>query len=80
MSSLGWALVSGLFFYRLSLGAPSLLHPIDVRQSENCNTATNRACWISGSYDISTDYELHTPLTGNVREVRLILSVCDRSF
>lgn len=33
-------------------------------------TASNRACWITGSYDIQTDYELKTPLTGVVRPVR----------
>lgn len=59
----------------MSLGAPSTPHSIEARQTEDCNTATDRACWISGSYDINTDYELQTPLTGNVREVSPITCV-----
>lgn len=66
------ALASGLLFYHFGLGAPSPLQPLEARDSTNCNTATNRACWISGSYDINTDYESNTPLTGNVRQVSWI--------
>jgi hypothetical protein len=42
------------------------------RQSQNCNTATNRACWISGSngFNINTDYEANTPTTGVTVPVR----------
>lgn len=73
MSTLVRALVSAAFFCHLSLGAPSVPQPLVPRQPRNCNTATDRACWISGSYDINTDYELHTPSTGNVRKVTVNL-------
>lgn len=63
------ALASGLFLSQLSSGAPSSFQSVAARDTENCNTASNRACWISGSYDINTDYELNTPLTGVVRNV-----------
>jgi hypothetical protein len=39
------------------------------RQAANCNTPSNRACWVSGSFDINTDYELSTPLTGHTQPV-----------
>lgn len=69
MYSLLRALASGLFLSHLSSGAPSPFHSVGPRGTENCNTATDRACWISGSYDINTDYELDTPTTGVVRNV-----------
>lgn len=69
MYSLLQSLASVLFFCQLGLGAPSPLQPLQTSDTTNCNTATNRACWISGSYDINTDYESNTPLTGNVRQV-----------
>lgn len=65
-------LASGLFLSHLSSAAPSPFHSVETRDTENCNTATNRACWISGSYDINTDYELDTPTTGVVRSVSWI--------
>lgn len=73
MHSMLGVLVSGLALFQWVLAAPSLLQPLEARQSENCNTASNRACWISGSYDINTDYEAKTPLTGNTREVSFFL-------
>lgn len=63
MDALIRILVLGAAFCQLSLGAPS------SAGQENCNTSTNRACWISGTYDINTDYESNTPLTGVVRKV-----------
>lgn len=62
-------LSSGLVLCQLGWTAPSLLAPIEARDTQNCNTATNRACWVSGSFDINTDYEVSTPLTGVTREV-----------
>lgn len=72
MYSIIRALASGLFLSHLSLGAPSPSSSLGARDTENCNTATDRACWISGSYDINTDYELETPTTGVVRNVSWI--------
>ncbi|KAF3767224.1 hypothetical protein M406DRAFT_69386 [Cryphonectria parasitica EP155] len=74
MPSFFRALFSGLIASQLSWAAPSLLHPLEPRQQPNCNTASNRACWISGSYDITTDYEVKTPLTGVVRQYDLTLT------
>lgn len=70
-------LLSGLALSKACVAAPSLLQPLETRQTQNCNTASNRACWISGSYDINTDYEDDTPITGVTREVSLLLAhVC----
>jgi FtsP/CotA-like multicopper oxidase with cupredoxin domain len=54
------SLVSGLLFAGLAIAAPYVPSEIEPRAS-NCNTATNRACWIQGKYDINTDYEKATP-------------------
>lgn len=37
-------------------------------QSKNCNTPSNRACWLPG-FDINTDWEVDSPTTGVVRSV-----------
>ncbi|PSS05173.1 laccase [Coniella lustricola] len=74
MPSFIGALFSGLIVSQLSWAAPSLLHSLDARQQQNCNTASNRACWIQGQYDINTDYEIDTPLTGVIREYELTLT------
>lgn len=72
MHSFLQVLSSGLVLCQLGWAAPSLgLQPLEARQSENCNTASNRACWVEGSFDINTDYEVSTPLTGVTREVSL---------
>ncbi|EFX03359.1 laccase [Grosmannia clavigera kw1407] len=42
----------------------------------SCNTATDRQCWTSG-FDIDTDYEASTPVTGVTRTYTLVLSEVD---
>ncbi len=37
--------------------------------AQNCNTPSNRACWLPG-FDVNTDWEANTPTTGHVRSVR----------
>lgn len=72
---------SGLLLLQMSSAVPSsvnLAEPLLVRHETNmtsnstqlksCNTPTNRACWVEG-YNITTDYELETPLTGVTRNV-----------
>lgn len=69
-------LVSGLLSSQLTWAFPSstnLLEPVLARQVESCNTASNRACWTDG-YDINTDYEIDTPITGVVRNYTLTLT------
>lgn len=73
MMSIFRAVVSGLALSQLGWAVPSLLQPLEPRQTENCNTASNRACWISDSFDINTDYDLMTPVTGDVKKVRFFL-------
>ena len=34
----------------------------------SCNTPNNRACWVEG-FDINTDWEANTPVTGVTRTV-----------
>ncbi|KAH8899914.1 hypothetical protein GQ53DRAFT_869150 [Thozetella sp. PMI_491] len=40
---------------------------IGSRQAETCNTPTDRSCWAPG-FDINTDWEQKTPLTGVTRQ------------
>lgn len=47
-------LLSGLFLLPTALAAPSYPERLEARQTESCNTATNRACWTNG-FDINTD-------------------------
>lgn len=49
-------LLSCLLLAALTQAAPKL----ESRQNKSCNTASNRACWLTG-YNISTDYEVETP-------------------
>ncbi|KAI3395873.1 hypothetical protein diail_810 [Diaporthe ilicicola] len=66
--------LTGLLSLQQARAAPSsLLQPIEVRQGAGCNTASNRACWTDG-FDINTDYEVKTPLTGVVRSYTLTLT------
>ncbi|KUI63476.1 Laccase [Cytospora mali] len=79
MLSLPSLLLSGLLYSQLTLAVPSLanrLEPILARQQESCNTATDRSCWTDG-FDINTDYEISTPLTGVVRNYTLTLTEVD---
>ncbi|KAK0725030.1 multicopper oxidase-domain-containing protein [Lasiosphaeris hirsuta] len=42
-------------------------HPrnLQLERRQTCNTATNRACWTtSPAFNINTDYETNTPVTG----------------
>ncbi|KAK0625178.1 Cupredoxin [Bombardia bombarda] len=57
--------------YPLTVAVPSSLQ-LQARQS-TCNTATNRQCWTS-SFNVNTDYEAHTPLTGVTRSYTLTLT------
>lgn len=67
-------LLTGLLYLHPAKAAPSsLLQPIEVRQDVGCNTPTDRACWADG-FDITTDYETKTPLTGVVRPYTLTLT------
>ncbi|ROW00470.1 hypothetical protein VPNG_07965 [Cytospora leucostoma] len=71
--------ISGLLSSQLTWGAPfssNTLETIVARQEESCNTASNRACWTDG-FDIHTDYEIKTPLTGVVRDYTLTLTESD---
>lgn len=66
--------VTGLLSLQSARAAPSsLLQPIELRQDVGCNTPTDRACWSDG-FDITTDYETKTPLTGVVRPYTLTLT------
>lgn len=66
--------VTGLLYLQPARAAPSsLLQPIEVRQDVGCNTPTDRACWSDG-FDITTDYETKTPLTGVIRPYTLTLT------
>lgn len=66
--------LTGLLSLQPARAAPSsLLQPIELRQDVGCNTAADRACWSDG-FDITTDYETKTPLTGVVRPYTLTLT------
>lgn len=74
--SLSSLLLSGLLSSRLTSAFPSSFNspePVLARQVESCNTASNRACWTDG-FDINTDYEVDTPITGVVRNYTLTLT------
>lgn len=45
----------------------------DTSQRQNCNTPSNRACWLPG-FDIHTDWEQSTPNTGVVRSYTLVIT------
>lgn len=65
MSSMFQVLFAGLIASRLSWAALSPIRtpvrtPVQSRQVQDCNTTSNRACWISNSFDINTDYVGHT--------------------
>lgn len=71
--------MSGLLSSQLTWAAPlspSTLETVVARQEGSCNTASNRACWTAG-FDIYTDYEIKTPLTGVVRDYTLTLTESD---
>jgi hypothetical protein len=36
---------------------------------KSCHSATNRACWKTGGWNITTDYEYNVPYTGKTRKV-----------
>lgn len=66
--------LTGLLSLQQARAAPSsLLQPIEVRQDVGCNTPSDRACWFDG-FDINTDFEAQTPLTGVVRPYTLTLT------
>lgn len=66
--------LTGLLSLQSVRAAPSsLLQPIEVRQDAGCNTPSDRACWADG-FDITTDFETTTPLTGVVRPYTLTLT------
>ncbi|CAK7232975.1 hypothetical protein SEUCBS140593_008445 [Sporothrix eucalyptigena] len=48
----------------------------DGSQSKNCNTPSNRACWLPG-FDINTDWEVKTPTTGVTRYYTFVLTEVD---
>lgn len=76
MFSLPLLLLPGLLCSQLTWASSSsgnLLEPVFARQTESCNSATDRACWTDG-FDIDTDYETNTPLTGVVRNYTLTLT------
>lgn len=65
---------TGLLSLQPARAAPSsLLQAIEVRQDASCNTPSDRACWTDG-FDINTDFEAKTPLTGVVRPYTLTLT------
>ncbi|KAK2614816.1 hypothetical protein N8I77_001615 [Diaporthe amygdali] len=65
---------TGLLSLQPARAAPSsLLQAIEVRQDASCNTPSDRACWTDG-FDINTDFETKTPLTGVVRPYTLTLT------
>ena len=66
LRSLLEALASIPILFAIVDAAPSGNH-FSSRQVENCNTPENRACWTSG-FDINTDWEQKTPLTGVTRQ------------
>jgi hypothetical protein len=66
------AFVAGFLFGGLVFAAPSgpavsdrdIEKELDTR-GPTCNTATNRACWMtSPAFNINTDYEASWPTTG----------------
>lgn len=72
------ALASGLFsslFTHASPVAEPVAELVEIpdsllrRQTQSCNTPTNRACWTTG-FNISTDYEVSWPTTGRTVPVR----------
>lgn len=48
----------------------------DGSQRQNCNTPSNRACWLPG-FDINTDWEVDTPTTGVVRSYTFEITEVD---
>ncbi|KAL1902381.1 hypothetical protein Sste5346_001361 [Sporothrix stenoceras] len=48
----------------------------DNSQRQNCNTPSNRACWLPG-FDINTDWEVDTPTTGVVRSYTFVITEVD---
>lgn len=66
--------LTGLLSLQSARAAPSsLLQPIEIRQDVGCNTPSDRACWSDG-FDINTDFEAQTPLTGVVVPYTLTLT------
>lgn len=66
--------LTGLLSLQSARAAPSsLLQPIELRQDAGCNTPADRACWSDG-FDINTDFETQTPLTGVTRPYTLTLT------
>ncbi|CAK7236310.1 laccase, multicopper oxidase, benzenediol:oxygen oxidorectuctase [Sporothrix curviconia] len=49
-------------------GADAVAH-----RASSCNTASNRACWTTG-FDINTDYDAKTPITGVTRHYTLVVT------
>jgi hypothetical protein len=41
----------------------------DLVKRASCNTPSNRQCWTTDGFNISTDYEQRVPNTGNTRRV-----------
>ncbi|ERS96778.1 laccase precursor [Sporothrix schenckii 1099-18] len=44
-----------------------------VARASTCNTPSNRACWTNG-FNISTDYEVSTPVTNFIRHYTLVIT------
>jgi hypothetical protein len=70
------ALVAAIFAPAVHGAPPVSPHDMSLRdvdmdlapRASTCNTPSNRACWTTG-FDISTDYETSTPVTGVTRTV-----------
>ncbi|CAK7225233.1 hypothetical protein SCUCBS95973_005793 [Sporothrix curviconia] len=48
----------------------------DGSQQKNCNTPSNRACWLPG-FDINTDWDVNSPATGVVRSYTFEITEID---
>lgn len=58
-----------------ALVTPQLVEGHELRRRQTCNTATNRQCWTtSPAFNINTDYEASTPVTGVTRTYTFTLT------
>ncbi|KAK3936690.1 laccase [Diplogelasinospora grovesii] len=82
---LGAAALVAVIFAPAVHGAPPVSpHDMSLRdvdmdlapRASTCNTPSNRACWTTG-FDISTDYETSTPVTGVTRTYTLTITEVD---
>ncbi|KAK1754289.1 laccase-2 [Echria macrotheca] len=72
LACLGQALLFSLPVTASSYYGESELSP----RTRNCNTPSNRACWTDG-FDIFTDWESKTPVTGVTRTYTLTITEVD---